>query len=455
MSLPSCQTFGITVKPYNPANDTHGVPPFYMMAFVVGGTPQTTLLGTNETDLHWTVDQPVDSQLMLSVVDSQGSAGGIPPRLYTVVTGQSTSCITTPPNLPPFTVKANVTDTLTTCEPWGLTISGGVPPYNLTLAALDSPIVTNVTMGPNDDAFTYIDRADPNTQLLAAISDLTGRFATGTPIVKTAGSSNVSCVGLVSSSGNATQIKQAEEAAASAKKHRSTVIGVCVTLALLLLFGGLAALFWYLRKQNARRIAELTPSKFEEVHDAEGQALSINAYNLPSPGNPRSPKSPVYSSTTLSPSNSVGSGAPFDNRRFVTNPSESADERPSSGRSQGFAKFPITPAAWRSQKALEAGLASARSFETSNPSRPDSSQSDTSSRGLIARSQSALPRSPAAGRGPGRSLSLQENAPAGALSEPEFIFQHRDGGVVRELPPPYADRSDRSTAVSNPTDSQN
>lgn len=62
-SLPSCASFGITVKPFDLANDTHGVPPFYMMAFAVGGTPTTTLLGTNETDLHWTVDHPVGEYL--------------------------------------------------------------------------------------------------------------------------------------------------------------------------------------------------------------------------------------------------------------------------------------------------------------------------------------------------------------------------------------------------------
>ena len=84
-------------------------------------------------------------------------------------------------------MQANVTDTLTTCQPWRLSITGGVPPYNVTLAALDSPIVTNVTLLGTDDAFTYIDRADPGTQLIAGVSDLTGRWASGTPIVHTQG----------------------------------------------------------------------------------------------------------------------------------------------------------------------------------------------------------------------------------------------------------------------------
>jgi hypothetical protein len=46
-----------------------------------------------------------------------------------------------------------------------MTISGGVKPYTVTLAALDSPIVTNVTLGLVDDFFTFINRANPDTQL--------------------------------------------------------------------------------------------------------------------------------------------------------------------------------------------------------------------------------------------------------------------------------------------------
>ncbi|KAJ7312404.1 hypothetical protein DFH08DRAFT_654985, partial [Mycena albidolilacea] len=191
-SLPSCRQFQIQVKPFNPANNTHGVPPFYMMAFAIGGTPSTTLIGTDETNLSWTVNQPhthahVDagSQLLLQVVDSQGSSGGVPPNLFTVVAGQSTQCIPAASNDPPFTVEANVTDTLTTCQPWGIKIKGGTPPYDLTLAAVNSPLVINVTMGPADDQFTFIDRADPNTQLIGM--RLNGRWAVGTPIVKTNG----------------------------------------------------------------------------------------------------------------------------------------------------------------------------------------------------------------------------------------------------------------------------
>lgn len=103
--LPSCQSFGITVEPVNATNITHGIPPFYMVAWEIGGTPRTTLLGLNETSLSWTVDHPVGewrlrlsvlhfpfiisslwtgASLMLNVVDSQGNGGGVPPQAYTV-----------------------------------------------------------------------------------------------------------------------------------------------------------------------------------------------------------------------------------------------------------------------------------------------------------------------------------------------------------------------------------
>ncbi|EDR06206.1 uncharacterized protein LACBIDRAFT_329023 [Laccaria bicolor S238N-H82] len=63
-----------------------GVPPYYMTAFAIGGTPTTTLIGTDASSLSWTVTQPVDAV---------GSEGGIPADIYevTVLGGSSnTDC---------------------------------------------------------------------------------------------------------------------------------------------------------------------------------------------------------------------------------------------------------------------------------------------------------------------------------------------------------------------------
>ncbi|KAJ7159841.1 hypothetical protein C8R43DRAFT_345930 [Mycena crocata] len=447
-SLPSCRNFSINVKPFNPANDTHGVAPFYMIAFGVNSTPVTTLIGTSENQLSWQVTQPIGTQLLLQVVDSQGSSGGVPPNLFTVTPGQTTNCIPPASTDPPFTVTANVTDALTTCQPWGLTIKGGTPPYNVSFAALNSPIVTNVTMGPNDDTFTFIDRADPGTQLIAAISDLNGRWASGTPIVKTQGSTNVDCVGLVSSSGNSTQIKEQEKAALATSKSRknaATIAGVVVTLLVLLLLGA-AVIFLYLRRRKMQTVREVTPRQSEggkapqAFEETGGQILSINTFISPASA-PQSilPQSPGAStfSNSLSPSNtSAVTPASFDRRRFA-----GADGSLASVASSGlnvrnpdrpaFTSFP-TASVRRSAKELEA---------TSNSHHSDYSgdECDVSSRPFVGRSQSVMPSTGTSDvRYPRRSASV-----GGSGANQEVIYQHQDAGLVRELPPPYADQRSR------------
>lgn len=125
------------------------------------------------------------------MVDANGSAGGVPPHLFNVssesecsialfncirsnlfvAVGQTTQCLpSTTSTASDFTISANVTTgkDLSTCQPWGVSITGGIPPYVVTLPALNSPVVTNVTLEANEDHFTYINRADPGTQLLGA-----------------------------------------------------------------------------------------------------------------------------------------------------------------------------------------------------------------------------------------------------------------------------------------------
>ncbi|KAJ7134083.1 hypothetical protein C8R43DRAFT_1239373 [Mycena crocata] len=195
-SLPSCRSLPIAVTPVT----ANGVPPFYMIAFAVGGTPITSLIGTNESALVWTVRHPIGTQLVLGVVDSRGNSAGLDKPVYTVTAGATTQCLPAATAEAPFKLTANVTDTLGTCEPWGLTIQGGIPPYTVTIAQINSPDVRNVTLGSNDDVYTYINRADPGSQLIGSVSDSDGRWASGSVLVNTNGSPNVECNGLTSSS---------------------------------------------------------------------------------------------------------------------------------------------------------------------------------------------------------------------------------------------------------------
>ena len=86
-------------------------------------------------------------------ISSAGSAAG------------DTSCIPPAPTTN-LAVIGNVTKDLSTCKKWGLRALGGTPPYNITLAAVGSPVVTNVTLPSGDDVLTWVDRALPNTQIL-------------------------------------------------------------------------------------------------------------------------------------------------------------------------------------------------------------------------------------------------------------------------------------------------
>ncbi|KAJ6533775.1 hypothetical protein DFH09DRAFT_993351, partial [Mycena vulgaris] len=233
-----------------------------MIAFAVGGTPITTLIGTNESHLVWTVRHPIGTQLVLGVVDSQGNSGGIDAPVYTVTEGATTQCLPATDTEPLFRITANVTDTLTTCQPWGLKIQGGTPPYNLTLAALNSADVRNITLGPNDSEYTYINRADPGTHMIASVSDRTGRWAVGSTLVHTQGSSDVDCMGMVSSSSSGISIAGRPRAPISQHMSRARiVILAAASLGSLLVFCGIAiwAMQWRRRSRSRRKMADIAP----------------------------------------------------------------------------------------------------------------------------------------------------------------------------------------------------
>jgi len=408
-----------------------GVPPFSMLALPKGGMPTTSLLGTSAENLTWLVDQPIGAELLLTVIDGNGNPGGLPPAPFTVIAGQSSQCLPPPPN-PDFTVTSNVTDVLNTCQPWGLRVTGGVPPYNVTLVALGSPVITNVTIGLGDDIFTYINRADPGTSLMAVVNDLQGRWATGSPVVQTQGSSNVDCIGLVSSTGNSAQVNQSASADGDQQKRRSIIIGVSVTFGVLVLIGlGIAGFILYRRRQVQRETEmgpDLTPRGFSPVTapHSSGHVLSINTFIAPE--SPRSmsdylsalpPSASHHVDHSPYPESSLGvhSVHHLSAARSMSTTSRSQSTRTRNRPS--FASFPSTSVR-RSNKAREAGYG-----RTDYPSLGSPSQRSPP---MTAGSQS-INAALAAG------LTPIESA------DDELVFQHRDAGLPRELPPPYADRS--------------
>ena len=121
------------------------------------------------------------SQVVLRIVDSDGNSGGSGP-IYTIsgkLSIASNNCVPYLLSYPDgpsdclktdtsssFTISTNGTDTLNTCDPWGIRLTGGTPPYTINFVAPNSPSATNVTTLGNDDAYTYINRAAPDDVLI-------------------------------------------------------------------------------------------------------------------------------------------------------------------------------------------------------------------------------------------------------------------------------------------------
>ena len=101
-----CQTLPVLVSSTNVSNPgAIGIPPYYMLAFELGGVPTTSMIGADLNNLQWQVNHArgthdnqtlscapltiyTGSALMLALVDSKGNNGGVQPVLYNV-TGES------------------------------------------------------------------------------------------------------------------------------------------------------------------------------------------------------------------------------------------------------------------------------------------------------------------------------------------------------------------------------
>ncbi|KAI8977853.1 hypothetical protein BD414DRAFT_157509 [Trametes punicea] len=492
-NIQECQNSTVQIKPLNSSTTFLGVAPYYMLAVEVEGITSYTLIGDDPSHLFWQNTHRRDAQLLLSVADSAGNTGGFPTSFFSVIRtssrtaapGSDTSCLASPPTPSTPRITPNVTTTLETCEPWGLSITGGTKPYNITLAQVASGVITNTTMGVEDDVFTYINRATPNEQLIAAVADATGQWGVSSIGVNTAGSSDTDCGGLPSTSKTKAEVEaqQAADAAtqaAAAKAHATTVaLGIVFGLVLPLLTGGLVGLWWWRRRKrppprgeesgqlaqtsqsnadqqesNTRPNLNLDMSQVAQVVRIDGQQNRTASWAVDSHSSislTDSPTSIDMSSTELRQalptpyltSATLPRSRTMDKGPMALTPVEPMATTPNSTSPAAR----LSPDA-RYRKAMEA-LAEAQASRTRLKGQmvPGLGQSASAGPSLqqqfVRRSQSAtvartFPVRPLPRRA-GASLRLP---PVAAIAEegPDIIIQHRDGGIVEELPPPYIDR---------------
>ncbi|KAL4248206.1 hypothetical protein ABKN59_007149 [Abortiporus biennis] len=488
--LQECQTLPIIVESLNASDPSSvGVAPYYLIAFKPGGIPTTTPIGSNVAQLSWTVNHARGSELLLTIVDSVGNVGGIPNTFYNVTAGNNQSCIPAQLSTPTIaSIQPNVTDVLMTCQPWGLTITGGTKPYQIVLAAPGSTVITNVTMGAADDVFTYPNRADPNGVLMVSVYDGAGHWGVSPDVVHTQGSTNVLCTGEVSSSKTTQEIQQEAKdrdaaARAAARHHRTTVILGAVLGTILPLIAIALGVFFFLRRRKLLRDInrgvwdgqDTVPRAYSPTAGSDGEVLSspqtqgpvrndymreVGVTSITSRGatsldsksgyhtQDSSSFSPLLHSTTQSPTDSL-TGDSSNHPSIQGTYAGSTTTSPNSPSSRSVP--------W-SRKRLEA-------HSELIPSPANFSISHTSSFNSL-RALSGPSGTSSGPTSPPRSLT---QLPAGALPpltpgsstldpdvQPDIIIQHRDGGsrgVVQELPPPYADRYSRIASAAGPSSS--
>ncbi|EIN04472.1 hypothetical protein PUNSTDRAFT_92833 [Punctularia strigosozonata HHB-11173 SS5] len=446
-----CSSRGISLLPLNSSDPKPyylGTPPYYLTAAEIGGTPTTQMIGTNSSNLTWTVTHKAGTKLLLAVWDSLGNTGGVGSAMYTVQSGHSSSCIPPPPSTPQVQISSKISDghKLKTCEAWDLDIvANGAGPFNVSLIAAGTG-VTNVTMSTGDTLLQYINRTPPDVNVAAVVVDANGNFGSGTPWVLTTGSRDNDCAGLITQSLSATQAQQLE-AGEGQHQHRSLALGLGITLPLLALFGAVGAWWWYRR----RRALGQTSDSEKQFGGNRGFEKLVTPVVLPvslstdfSPAQMVAITGGLYSTpqSLHSPSSSVISG-PLD---LMARPSITTSRSTLATLSDGgsLAPSPVLPRrttsvnspspltmSTRQRKALEANARRpARSAtalgigSSSEPIRPP------------ARSASALPSSVRPTRP--RQQSLEPILDDSLAEGP--VIQHQDGGALPELPPPYADR---------------
>lgn len=381
---------------------------------------------------------------MLTMVDTNGSTGGVSPHLFNVTAGTDTSCLPSAPASSIAHITPNVTGSVFTCEPWGLTLSNGTQPYSVVIAALDSPIITNISVPQDYDVFTYINRANPNGQMLAAVVDAEGQWGYATQVVNTAGNANTTCVGLVSSFDTTAEIAaqaaaRAHAAAEAAKRRRTDIIvGVVVGVCGLLIIAGAAAWWWW-RRGKAREDGTW------DHQDTLARAWDAQDSTVAEVPRAREYRRVKTFSQDMPPMTSTGSPAYTP---LLTQPVDAANEHTGSSPIPQSSP-PATPPPDRSRRRRKGQEAPRYTTNASS-----SSAWSESSRGLSPTPQ--LP--PLTFSQPLSVPALQASSPQMSTQrsrsfmlspsildpdvQPDIIIQHRDGGIVHELPPPYLDRYD-------------
>ncbi|EGO23071.1 hypothetical protein SERLADRAFT_350011 [Serpula lacrymans var. lacrymans S7.9] len=167
-TLIECDVMNINISSLtNVSAAAAGKAPYYLSAFESGGLVTTTELYMDSQWLRWQVNHKAGSELVLSMFDAEGNSGGVLDTIFTVAGMSNSSCLApSPAPLSPPTIVPNITDTLGTCQTWGLYVSGGSPPYTISMVVAGSTAITNYTVPQGVGLFSYINTSLPDKRVL-------------------------------------------------------------------------------------------------------------------------------------------------------------------------------------------------------------------------------------------------------------------------------------------------
>lgn len=203
LNVEQCQTVILKTALLSNGSE-NSVPPYTVASFEVDGIPDWQYnVSTDKTNIPWTVRHNVGTcfsphheladindfagaQLLLTLVDSLGNDAGIPqtitvlrnypaclshqPCLIPSTAGSNTTCLLPVASSPPVISNVNVTGgaSLSTCGLWGMSVSGGTPPYGAFIVATEGTIFTPFNSSSLTNRLTYKNRAPPNNQMIGS-----------------------------------------------------------------------------------------------------------------------------------------------------------------------------------------------------------------------------------------------------------------------------------------------
>ena len=227
-------------------------------------------------------------------------------------------------------------------------------------------------------------------------------WGTSSELFKTTGSTNTSCVGLVSSSGNSSVIN--EHPKPPSKGHAATIaVAVVVPVVVILLIVVVVGLIW--RRKRLEALREPEPAFLPEAWIGPGRGADGGDASA-------TPDSKVARYRSEMASAAGMSGASFQSPASVVGGSSS---------SGSGGAYPLSPV--RSLSTSKGGVRTHQNLVYSGLPTSDPS--------LISGQR----------RPPG--------VPANWEVEPNIVIQHEDAGAVQEIPPPYIDRGNSGQGSGN------